>query len=176
MSLLVHRVSPPVHDQMLRQTYSCHKISIIYDLIDKRRYFWSLFEPSTTPPYSSLDETTPLINPPPKSESSIYALSKVQPDDFRPIRLISEGASGKVYSVEDRVSKKAFALKVIRKRSDNLLQVINEKDTLCKVTGPRWFLSLEASMHDDMNFYFVTVRLQVPPFHDSFWSDGLPSY
>jgi len=160
MSLLVHRFSTPVHDQMLRQTYSCHKISIIYDLIDKRRYFWSLFEPSTTPPYSSLDETTPLINPPPKSESSIYAPSKVQPDDFRPIRLISEGASGKVYSVEDRVSKKTFALKVIRKRSDNLLQVINEKDTLCKVTGPPWFLSLEASMHDDMNFYFVTTRYE----------------
>jgi len=77
------------------------------------------------------------------------------------MRLINQGVSGKVYLVEDKVTKKTFALKVIRKRSGNLSRVIVEKDALCKVTGIPWFLSLEASLHDDINFYLVTVRLQV---------------
>lgn len=157
MADLVRRFSfPPV--QMQQQAYSCQKISVIYDLIDKR--LWSLFKQSTTPHYSSLDETAPLLKPPSKSEQSIYASSNVQPEDFRPIRLINQGISGKVYLVEDKVTKKAFALKVIRKRPANLSRVIDEKDALCKVTGIPWFLPLEASLHDDINFYLVTVRLQ----------------
>jgi hypothetical protein len=158
MSDLVDRFSPSVH-MLPRTSYPCRKISVICDLIDKRRWFWTLFEHHTTPPYSSLDETSPLLKPPPKSEDAIYPPHEVQPEDFRPIRLINQGVSGKVYLVEDKVTKKAFALKVIRKRSDNLLQVINEKDALCKAAGTPWFLSLQASMHDDINFYLVTVRL-----------------
>ena len=159
MADLVRRFSSPV--QMQKQTYTCQKISVIYDLIDKRHRFWSLFKHSPTPRYSSLDETAPLFNPPSKSEHSIYAPSNVQPEDFRPVRLINQGVSGKVYLVEDSVTKKTFALKVIRKRSDNLSRVIIEKDALCKVAGIPWFLSLEASLHDDINFYLVTVRLQL---------------
>jgi hypothetical protein len=160
MADLVRRFSfPPV--RMQQEAYSCQKISVIYDLFDKRRFLWSLFKQSTTPHYPSLDETAPLLNPPSKSEQSIYASSNVQPEDFRPIRLINQGVSGKVYLVEDKVTKKAFALKVIRKRPANLSRVIDEKDALCKVTGIPWFLSLEASLHDDINFYLVTVRLPV---------------
>jgi len=62
--------------------------------------------------------------------------------------------------VEDKLTKKTFALKVVRKRSDNLLQVVSEKDALCSVAGIPWFLSLEASMHDDTNFYLVTTLYQ----------------
>jgi len=90
----------------------------------------------------------------------------VRPEDFRPIRLISEGVSGKVYMVEDNVTKKTFALKVVRKRSDNLLQTVSEKDALCSVAGIPWFLSLDASMHDDTNFYLLTVCL--PLIHGPF--------
>ena len=157
MADLVRRSSSPV--QMQKQTYSCQKISVIYNLIDKRHCFWSLFQRTTTSRYSSLDETASLLNHPSKSEHSIYAPSDVQPEDFRPIRLINQGGSGKVYLVEDKVTKKTFALKVIRKRSNNLSRVIVEKDALCKVAGIPWFLSLEASLHDDINFYLVTVRL-----------------
>ncbi len=154
MSDLVFRVSSPV--QMLRQIHSYQKVSVICDLVDKRRCLGSLFIHPTSTPHSSHDETTPLLVPPSQPDAS----HTTQPDDFRPIRLISQGASGKVHLVEDKVTKKKFALKVIRKRSDNLSQVINEKDALCKVTGDPWFLSLEASIHDDTNFYLITVRFQ----------------
>jgi hypothetical protein len=157
MSDLDHRFSSPV--QMLRQIHSYQKGSIIYDIVDtKRRSLGSLFVHPTSPPHSSHDETAPLLAPPSKPDNSVYRSHTTQPDDFRPIRLINQGVSGKVYLVEDKVTKKKFALKVIRKRSDNLSQVINEKDALCKVTGDPWFLSLEASIHDDTNFYLITVR------------------
>jgi serine/threonine protein kinase len=127
-----------------------------------------LFVHPVSPPHSSYDETAPLLGSSSKPDGFIGGSPTTQPDDFRPIRLISQGVSGKVYLVEDKVTKKNFALKVIRKRSDNLLQVFNEKDALCKVTGDPWFLSLEASMHDDTNFYFITVgfrALTYDPFH-----------
>ncbi|SRR5258708_33432305 len=157
MSDLVYRFPSSV--QMLRQIHSYHKVSVFYDLVDKRRGLGSLFIHPTSPPHPSHDETAPLLGHPSKPDDSIYRshASATQPDDFRPIRLISQGVSGKVYLVEDKVTKKNFALKVIRKRSDNLSQVINEKDALCKVTGDPWFLSLEASIHDDTNFYLITV-------------------
>jgi hypothetical protein len=159
MSDLVYPVSSPV--RMLRQIHSQQKVSVIYDLVDtKRRFLGSLFIHPTSLPQSSHKETSPLLGPPSKPDTPVYSSHATQPDDFRPIRLISQGVSGKVYLVEDKVTKKNFALKVIRKRSDNLSQVVNEKDALCKVTGDPWFLSLEASIHDDTNFYLITVRFQ----------------
>ena len=119
------------------------------------REFPSLFAPSS---HSSVGEAAPLLIPSEESYASICAPPTVQPEDFRPIRLISQGVSGKVYLVQDKFSKELFALKVIRKRLLNLTRIINEKDTLCKITGSPWFLSLEASMHDDTNFYLLTVR------------------
>jgi hypothetical protein len=173
MSDLVYQISSPV--QMLRQIHSHQKVSTIYDLVDpKRRCLGSLFIHPTSPPHSSHDETAPLLGPPSKPDSSVCRSHATQPDDFRPIRLISQGVSGKVYLVEDKVTKKNFALKVIRKRSDNLSQVVNEKDALCKVTGDPWFLSLEASIHDDTNFYLITVRLSSTGLTDDlFLSDRL---
>jgi hypothetical protein len=157
MSDLVYQLPSPV--QMLRQIHSHQKGSNIYDIVDaKRRFLGSLFIHPTSPPHSSHDETAPLLGPTSKPDNSVRRSHATQPDDFRPIRLISQGVSGKVYLVEDKVTKKNFALKVIRKRSDNLSQVVNERDALCKVTGDPWFLSLEASIHDDTNFYLITVR------------------
>lgn len=159
---VVYQIPSPV--QMLRQIHSHQKGSFICDLVDtKRRFLGSLFIHPPSPPHSSHDETAPLLGPGPRSKPDNSVCSRshaTQPDDFRPIRLISQGVSGKVYLVEDKVTKKNFALKVIRKRSDNLSQVVNEKDALCKVTGDPWFLSLEASIHDDTNFYLITVRFQ----------------
>lgn len=106
----------------------------------------------------SLGEAAPLLIPSEGSYDPVGASLTVRPEDFRPIRLISEGVSGKVYLVQDTFTKEAFALKVIRKRLHNITRVINEKDALCKAAGSPWFLSLEASMHDDTNFYLLTVR------------------
>lgn len=159
MSDLDYRFSSPV--QMLRQIHSYQKGSVIYDLVDtKRRFLGSLSVHPTSSPHSSHDETAPLLGPPSKPDDSVFRSYATQPNDFRPIRLINQGVSGKVYMVEDKVTKRTFALKVIRKRSNNLSQVVNEKDALCKVTGDPWFLSLEASIHDDTNFYLITVRFQ----------------
>ncbi|KAI9507903.1 kinase-like domain-containing protein [Russula earlei] len=161
---LVYRFLTPV--QMLQETHSNPSISVIRDLVDKRHNLRSLFVHSAPPPYASLDETAPLLARPPKPDGSICASPLVQPEDFRPLRLISEGVSGKVYMVEDRITNKIFALKVVRKRSDNLLQVISEKDALCKVARIPWFLSLEASMHDDINFYLLTTLYRTDLRHD----------
>ncbi|KAI0256216.1 kinase-like domain-containing protein [Lactifluus subvellereus] len=128
----------------------------VCDLVAQRRYLRSLFKRFSSPPYSCVDETAPLLAPPLEPDDPTCAPLAVQPADFRPIRLISQGVSGKVFLVQDKFTEETFALKVIRKRSQNLAQVINEKDALCKVTGIPWFLPLEASMHDDINFYLVT--------------------
>lgn len=134
------------------------KIPHLCDLVAQQQCLRSLFKLSSSPPYSCVDETAPLLVPALEPDDPTCASLAVQPADFRPIRLISQGVSGKVFLVQDRFTEETFALKVIRKRSQNLPQVINEKDALCRVTGIPWFLSLEASMHDDTNFYLVTVR------------------
>ena len=108
--------------------------------------------------YPSLGEVAPLLVPSEEPYAPICASPAVRPEDFRPIRLISEGVSGKVYLVQDKFTKELSALKVIRKRLHNLTRIVNEKDVLCKATGSPWFSSLEASMHDDTNFYLLTVR------------------
>jgi serine/threonine protein kinase len=109
--------------------------------------------PSSHP---SLGEAEPLLIPSEEPYAPICASPTVRPEDFRPIRLISEGVSGKVFLVQDKFTKEAFALKVIRKRLHNVTRIINEKDALCKAAESPWFLSLEASMHDDTNFYLLT--------------------
>ncbi|KAH9176677.1 kinase-like domain-containing protein [Lactarius sanguifluus] len=108
------------------------------------------------PTSSSLDEAAPLLVPSEEPHAPICVAPAVRPEDFRPIRLISEGVSGKVYLVQDKFTEEVYAMKVIRKRSHTLTRIINEKDALCKAAGPPWFLSLEASMHDDSNFYLLT--------------------
>ncbi len=108
--------------------------------------------------YPSLGEAAPLLVSSEEPYAPICAPPTERPEDFRPIRLISEGVSGKVYLVQDKFTEEVYALKVIRKRLHNLTRVLNEKDALCKAAGPPWFLSLDASMHDDTNFYLVTVR------------------
>ncbi|KAI0066207.1 kinase-like protein [Artomyces pyxidatus] len=80
----------------------------------------------------------------------------VKPEDFVPVTVLGEGASGKVYLVQDKVTDEKLALKVIRKREHTVDQIINEQRVLKKISGNDWFLSLEASTHDDKNFYLAT--------------------
>ncbi|KAF8271277.1 kinase-like domain-containing protein [Lactarius quietus] len=103
-----------------------------------------------------MEGAAPLLVPPEEPYVPIWASPTIRPEDFRPIRLISEGVSGKVYLVQDTFTNEIFALKVIRKRLHNIERIINEKDALCKAAGSPWFLSLETSMHDDTNFYLLT--------------------
>ncbi|KAI9442447.1 kinase-like domain-containing protein [Lactarius indigo] len=113
-------------------------------------------EDPTSSSFASLGEAAPLLVPSEEPHAPIFAEPTVRPEDFRPIRLISEGVSGKVYLVQDKFTEEVYAMKVIRKRLHNLIRIVNEKDALSKAAGSPWFLSLEASMHDDSNFYLVT--------------------
>jgi hypothetical protein len=157
MSELIRRSSPAI-SLLHMLAHGKGRFSYLFDLLGHRHQFMSLFKGSSPLPHSSLDEAAPLLAHPAKPDDPICASPVMQPADFRPIRLISQGVSGKVFLVQHRFTEENFALKVVRKRSQNLAQVINERDALCKLNGICWFLSLEASMHDDRNFYFVTVR------------------
>ncbi|KAI0268598.1 kinase-like domain-containing protein [Gloeopeniophorella convolvens] len=143
-------------DHMSEHVYSHRKvISHFHDRFSPPRLL-KLLEPLSWVSHSSLDETTPLLAPP-SDPCDHRRLTPATPhDDFRFIRVINEGVSGKVYIAQDNVTQEAFALKVIRKRVHNLAQIINEKDVLCTAAGSPWFLSLEASAHDDTNFYLIT--------------------
>ncbi|KAI0305499.1 kinase-like domain-containing protein [Multifurca ochricompacta] len=143
--------------QMLQQAYSHRTIPYLRHLVNLPCCSRFLPRHRPTPPlHSSLDETAPLLEPPHDAHAPTYTSPEVKPDSFRPLRLISQGVSGKVYLVQDSFTGETFALKVIRKRQHNLAQVVNEKDVLRNVAGISWFLSLEASIHDDTNFYLVT--------------------
>jgi hypothetical protein len=152
---VVRRSSPATS---LLHMLAHREVPYLCDLVGHLCRFSSLFKGSSSPHHSSPHEASPLLTHPHEPDDPTCASPSVQPVDFRSIRLISEGVSGKVFLVQDRFTEETYALKVIRKRSQNLVQVINEKDALCKVNGTRWFLSLEASMHDDTNFYLLTVR------------------
>lgn len=138
---------------------SVSPLQMLWKACFNREFPHLLSEHLTQSSHRSLGEAAPLLIPSEQSYDPIGASPSVRPEDFRPIRLISEGVSGKVYLVQDKFTNEVFALKVIRKRLHNITRIINEKDALCQAAGSPWFLSLEASMHDDINFYLLTVRL-----------------
>jgi serine/threonine protein kinase len=89
----------------------------------------------------------------------------VQVSDLQILRGLGQGTFGQVFSVNDKVSKKTMALKVMKKaaRSEYELElVIAEQRVLKRTKGCAWFLSLEASFHDTANFYFLMVHPPSP--------------
>ncbi|KAI0048290.1 kinase-like protein [Auriscalpium vulgare] len=105
-------------------------------------------EPERTAP-TTIIPLDKLFGPPPPPRI-------VQADDFSAIRIIGEGATGKVYLVEDTPTATQLALKVIRKREFTTPRILNEKKVLERIAGNEEFISLEASFHDDKNFYLAT--------------------
>ena len=82
-------------------------------------------------------------------------------DDVVFLKLLGRGACGHVYLARDTVTRKHFALKVIKKEGrlpsvlDNL---VYEQHIQSMVSGFPGFVSLEASWHDENNFYLAMVR------------------
>ena len=65
-----------------------------------------------------------------------------------------------MYSVNDKVSNATLALKVMKKTDRpafDIELVVAEQKVLKKTKAFPWFLSLEASFHDTVNFYFLMV-------------------
>jgi hypothetical protein len=82
-------------------------------------------------------------------------------DDIIILKLLGKGASGHVYLAKDTITGKHFALKVIRKegRLPGVLDsLVYEQCIQSMVSELPGFVSLEASWHDENNFYLAMVR------------------
>lgn len=81
-------------------------------------------------------------------------------DDFVAKKFLGSGAFGAVYLVECKVSKKAYALKVIGKENLRLSQydtIFEEQRIMKTITGSDRTVSLKGSFQDSDNFYILTV-------------------
>jgi len=80
--------------------------------------------------------------------------------NFRVIRFLGEGTSGKVFFVKDRISNARLALKVVPKvgKSEYTLNVVvEERNMMEKLSDSPWFVKLWASWHDSANLYIAMV-------------------
>ncbi|KAI0820740.1 kinase-like domain-containing protein [Trametes gibbosa] len=81
--------------------------------------------------------------------------------DFRPIRILGKGGHGTVYLVEDVVTERPLAMKVIDKNGLRLReypavfeeQAVSRGAAACEEAG---FVPLRGSFEDTDNFYFLT--------------------
>ncbi|KAI9057362.1 kinase-like protein [Trametes sanguinea] len=80
-------------------------------------------------------------------------------DDFRIIRVLGEGGHGLVLLVQDQLTDKLFALKVISKDSvkylDHVAKVLIEKDAMQALMGNPSFVGIKGSFEDEDNFLFL---------------------
>lgn len=82
-------------------------------------------------------------------------------DDFDVLKLLGVGASCSVYLARNKTTSHLVALKVIKKegRSNGYLKgIVREQKIQRMLSSERHFSSLEASWHDDQNFYLALVR------------------
>ena len=81
------------------------------------------------------------------------------------MRVLGKGGHGTVYLVEDVVSERPFALKVVDKNGLRLREyppVFEEQAVMRALSmdgeGEPWFVPLVGSFEDSDNFYFLMVR------------------
>ncbi|TFY83267.1 hypothetical protein EWM64_g742 [Hericium alpestre] len=90
---------------------------------------------------------------------ALAAPPKVGLQDFTAIKKLGSGRSGIVYLVKHQPTQKLFALKTMAKESldgDAICLLVQEQRMLRKVCGHRNVVGLEASFHDQENFFLVT--------------------
>jgi serine/threonine protein kinase len=80
--------------------------------------------------------------------------------DFDLLEVLGMGTFGKVFRVRHKTTGKISALKVIVKahlteRDEG--HVVTELEALQRLVGVKGFLQLEASFHDELNYYILTV-------------------
>ncbi|KAI0675807.1 kinase-like domain-containing protein [Trametes maxima] len=82
--------------------------------------------------------------------------------DFRPIRLLGKGGHGKVYLVQDVLTSRHFALKVIEKNGLRMRDypIVFEEQAVARALAgcedETMFVPLRGSFEDSDNFYFLT--------------------
>ncbi|TFY83263.1 hypothetical protein EWM64_g745 [Hericium alpestre] len=94
----------------------------------------------------------------PLSLAAAAAPSKVALQDFSVIQKLGSGASGVVYLVRNDLTQKLFALKKMEKEfldPEAVGRLVQEQRMLRKVRGHDHVVGLEASFHDQENFFLV---------------------
>ncbi|KAI8973131.1 kinase-like domain-containing protein [Trametes punicea] len=80
-------------------------------------------------------------------------------EDFRIIRVLGEGGQGLVLLVQDQVTDRLFALKVIKKhklQTKDLSTVFVEQDIMKTLAGNPLFPALKGSFEDEDHFFLLT--------------------
>ncbi|TFY83265.1 hypothetical protein EWM64_g750 [Hericium alpestre] len=96
----------------------------------------------------------------PLSLATAAAAPKVALQDFSAIKKLGSGASGVVYLVRNDLTQKLFALKKMEKEfldPEAIGRLVQEQRMLRKVRGHDNIVGLEASFHDQQNFFLVMV-------------------
>ena len=87
-----------------------------------------------------------------------YIDVKIGPQHFDILKLIGEGAFGKVFLVKNKISKALFAMKVISKRllkkKNNIQYMRSERDILLKMNHP-FIVSLWHAFQTDKKLFLV---------------------
>ena len=107
-------------------------------------------------------EHTPLTTAFQAEADDLPALRRVSTEQFSVIRVLGQGSFGTVYLVEDKITRKLFALKSILKHSIETVRypiIFMEQDILKRLAGDPAFLTLHASFEDELHFHFLTVRI-----------------
>jgi hypothetical protein len=107
--------------------------------------------PSPTPSNAS---TETLVEGPPA----------ISADDFHVLARLGQGAHGTVWKVKHKVTGRISAMKIVCKAglsASQLVCIMNEQECLKRAIGIEGVLQLEASFHDNHNFYLVTVRREL---------------
>jgi serine/threonine protein kinase len=85
-------------------------------------------------------------------------------EDLHFLKVMGSGITGKVYLVRDNITSKHSALKVIEKNGSGrsaafATSVLREQRAMRKIAGSDFLCKLEASWHDECNFYLLMVRV-----------------
>ena len=137
--------------------------------------------PCSSSPYSFLSTPSSHTSSPRRPHPRSPRTRTLFPTDFRPVRTLGKGGHGKVYLVQDVVSERYLAMKVIEKNGLRMREyptvfeeqavshalVANGDEARLGSGGSPWLAPLLGSFEDSDNFYFLTVRRRV-----SSWESG----
>jgi serine/threonine protein kinase len=94
------------------------------------------------------------------NSADLTATRSMRLEDLHILKLLGSGASGTVYLARAKGTHKLFALKVIKKQgrcAAALAGIVYEQRIQAMVSDQNYFVSLEASWHDENNFYLAMV-------------------